>query len=270
MIPRNYHTHTTYCDGRDTPEEMILAAIDMGFETLGFSGHSPLFSEDWCMTNESVGEYYDELNFLKEKYKDKIEILIGLEQDILSDEPTLSFDYIIGSVHALPTEDGLLPVDESLEMLEDGILRHFGGDALLFAEKYFERVSEIFDRTGCQIVGHLDLLTKFQDRKKLFDTSHPRYLSCAEKAIEKLSSQGVIFEVNTGAISRGYRTTPYPEKPLLELIKAKGGRVMLSSDCHDKNFLTCGFEEALSLLRECGFEEISYLSGGKILSEKIG
>ena len=135
MTLRNYHTHTTYCDGKDTPEEMILAAIDKGLRTLGFSGHSPLFSEDWCMTKESVREYYEELTTLKEKYKDKIEILIGLEQDILSEEPELPFDYIIGSVHALPVKGGLVPVDESLEMLEGDINKHFGGNSLLFAKK---------------------------------------------------------------------------------------------------------------------------------------
>ena len=269
MTLRNYHTHTRYCDGKDSIEEMILAAIEQGFETLGFSGHSPLFTEDWCMTENDMQKYFSKPQEFKEKYKDKIEILAGLELDILSDKPSLPFDYIIGSVHALPVEGGLIPVDESLDILKSGIDKYFNGDALLFAEKYFERVSEVYDKTGCQIVGHLDLLTKYQEKEPLFDTAHKRYLDAAEKAIEKLASQSVIFEVNTGAIARGYRTTPYPEKSLLELIRAKGGRVMLNSDCHDKNYLTCGFSEALELIKNAGFEEIYYLNKGSLKAEKI-
>ena len=35
----NYHTHTTFCDGSDSAEDVVLAAIDKGFSHLGFSGH---------------------------------------------------------------------------------------------------------------------------------------------------------------------------------------------------------------------------------------
>ncbi len=46
----NYHTHTTFCDGENSPEEMVLAAIDAGLPELGFSGHSHLEGEpDWTM-----------------------------------------------------------------------------------------------------------------------------------------------------------------------------------------------------------------------------
>ena len=38
-MKQNLHTHTLYCDGKDSVEEMVRAAIDKGFTTLGFSGH---------------------------------------------------------------------------------------------------------------------------------------------------------------------------------------------------------------------------------------
>ena len=40
---QNLHTHTTFCDGKDTPEELIEAAIAKGFDSIGFSGHSYMF-----------------------------------------------------------------------------------------------------------------------------------------------------------------------------------------------------------------------------------
>ena len=48
----NFHTHTTFCDGQNTPEEMVLAAIEKGFSALGFSGHGyTTFDTSYCITD---------------------------------------------------------------------------------------------------------------------------------------------------------------------------------------------------------------------------
>ena len=96
----NYHTHTQYCDAKNTAEEMVLVAIERGLSTLGFSGHSYLhFDDSYTMCLEEYESYANEINALKEKYKDKIRILCGIEQDYFSPVPTQKFDYVIGSVH---------------------------------------------------------------------------------------------------------------------------------------------------------------------------
>ena len=70
---QNLHTHTTYCDGRDTPVEMIESAIAQGFDSLGFSGHSfTFYSQAIPMSTEGTEEYKKEITALKEKYADKI------------------------------------------------------------------------------------------------------------------------------------------------------------------------------------------------------
>ena len=38
-LKANYHTHTTFCDGADTPEEVVKEALRLGMTHLGFSGH---------------------------------------------------------------------------------------------------------------------------------------------------------------------------------------------------------------------------------------
>ena len=73
MIKSNCHTHTTFCDGKNSAEEMTLAAIEKGFVTLGFSGHSPMYYEaDWTMPKEKVSEYIKDIRRVKEKYADII------------------------------------------------------------------------------------------------------------------------------------------------------------------------------------------------------
>ena len=76
-----------------------------------------------------------------------------------------------------------------------------------------------------------------------------------------------VFEITTGAISRGYRTTPYPQPFILKEIHKIGGKVIISSDCHDKNYLNCYFDESLDLLRSCGFDKVAVL--GKSGFEEI-
>lgn len=67
MELKNFHTHTTYCDGKNTTEEMILAAINQGFTALGFSGHSHTsIDPSYCMTTDETRRYIDELKALRE------------------------------------------------------------------------------------------------------------------------------------------------------------------------------------------------------------
>ncbi len=264
MILRDYHVHTHLCDGKSTPEETVISAIEKGLVTLGFSGHNTLEGEDWCMSPEGVTEYRNEIQRLKEKYKDKIEILCGIEQDYYSPAAT-GYDYIIGSVHCLKVADNTLaPLDDTAEKLKYAVDRYFGGDALSLAEEYFRTVADVINKTGATIVGHFDLIEKFSDTNPVFDTSHPRYVKAAEDAIDALISQGTIFEVNTGAMVRGYRSLPYPAKPLLCMMQKKGADVILTSDCHDAKNLCFAFDKALEIVRECGFTRIAYLTKEQI------
>ena len=270
MIPKcDLHTHTTYCDGKNTPEEMVLGAIARGCETFGFSAHSPRDDEnDWCIKFADVKPYVAEIKALREKYKDKIELYVGFEYDILSDVDRSEFDYIIGSVHYVTKDDVTVAVDLSAATLGGAIDTLFGGDAYAFAKAYYENMYTLYERTGCDIVGHVDLITKFNEQVALFDSSDKRYRSVALDAVDYLLSKDRIFEINTGAISRGYRKTPYPEDFLLRHIAERGGRVMLNSDTHSVENIMFGFEETTEFAKACGVRELTVLKNGKF--EQIG
>ena len=78
-----------------------------------------------------------------------------------------------------------------------------------------------------------------------------------------------IFEVNTGAMARGYRTSPYPMPFILKELKNLGGKVTISSDCHDKNYLNYYFDESIQLVKSCGFDKLTVLSKGEFKEIKI-
>lgn len=238
MAVSNYHTHTVFCDGKDTPEELAREAWRLGFHELGFSGHSyTFFDEQYCMSKEGTKEYKRRVRSLQRQYAGKMNILLGVEQDYFSEEPTDDYDYVIGSVHYVKKDRLYLPVDESREKQQENVMRCYGGDYYAFAEDYYALVADVYRRTKCDIIGHFDLITKFNENNDLFDTGHPRYLAAAQKALEALLKTPAVFEINTGAVARGCRSKPYPERWILERLEREGKRVVKNSDAHSKEQL---------------------------------
>ena len=243
MIRTDLHMHTCFCDGKNTPEEMVLAALDRGMECIGFSGHSYTpFDESWCMSKSGTEEYIREITALKEKYKTRILILCGIEKDLYSPQDTREFDYVIGSVHYLKAGERFVPVDESSEILKKAVAEDFGGDWFALIEEYYRAVSCVVEKTGADIIGHFDLVTKFLETDGFPDITDPRYIAAWKKAADSLLASGRPFELNTGAISRGYRTSPYPERSILEYIRNNGGKLLLSSDSHSTDTIAFDFE----------------------------
>jgi histidinol-phosphatase (PHP family) len=264
-IDRNFHTHTYYCDGANSPEEMIQRALELDFKALGFSGHSyTSFDEEWCMTRENTVKYKAEIAALKEKYAGIIDIYCGVEQDYFSVEETTDYDYVIGSVHYVLLGDEYVTVDYTGQIMLDAADKYFGGDIMSLCEKYYETVADVVNRTGCDIIGHFDVLTKFNDRSALIDESDPRYIAAWQNALDALIPAGVPFEINTGAIGKGYRKVPYPSADILKEIKRRGGSIAISSDSHKTSTLDNWFEEARKLALDTGFESYATVTSGGI------
>lgn len=240
----NYHTHTLYCDGADSPEELVLEAIRLGCPEIGFSGHSFLPEDTSSMSPASTHQYCAEIRKLKKKYSEQIRVLLGLELDYYSEAPQdETFDYLIGAVHYVEKDGKLLPVDESRGSFLSIVENSYHGDYYSFAEDYYRTVSMLISRTNCDVIAHFDLITKYNEGNTLFDTQHPRYIAAADSALEKLMQNNVILEINTGAMARGYRNTPYPEKRILQKWIEADRLLLLSSDCHDKSKLLFGFQD---------------------------
>lgn len=248
MYYANYHTHTCFCDGRDTPEQLVQEAIRLGCPALGFSGHSYTPYEAAWMPKERILPYQAEIRRLQAVYSGQIRILLGIEQDYYSDEATDAYEYVIGAVHNLRRGGEYRPLDYTRDRLITTVNDWFGGDWYALAEEYYALVGDLYEKTHCRVIAHFDLIEKFNEAGDLFDRTHPRYRAAALAALDRLKDAPVIFEVNTGAIARGYRTTPYPDPFLLQAMQDAGVRLMLNSDCHDRRFLLCGFDQYAHLV----------------------
>lgn len=262
MILQNLHTHTEFCDGKNTMEEMVISAIKKGFSSLGFSGHSYMpFQPDTGMNPEEDTAYKKEAKRLKDKYKDKIQIFTGLEYERHSLHDIEGYDYVIGSCHFLDIDGEKVLVDTSPEDTQAVADNYFGGDGMRLAKKYFETMCELCGIYPFDIIGHFDVITKNQEKLKIFDTESSKYRSYALEAVHTLSEKFSIFEVNSGVMARSSRSYPYPERFILEEMKRLGCSVTIGSDCHRSTQMGAYHSQALDFIRSCGFKEIMIFDG---------
>ena len=285
VLHTDLHMHTSFCDGKNMPEEMVLAAIQKGFSCIGFSGHSFVeFDPGAGMNAEAMQAYLREIVRLKREYAGTIRIFCGIELDYhsLPDPETESdaykhamqrykrdFDYIIGSVHYIPLHfplnvqrneqkaagirtgrtkagsaaesAGYAAVDDTPEILMAAVRDYYAGDYYKAAQAYFSLAADVVDRTGCDIIGHFDLFSKFNQKCHLFNEQDPRYVHAWKKAADQLSAAGKVFEINTGGMFRGWRNIPYPSPEICRYISQKGGRFILSGDSHSTDAIGYGF-----------------------------
>lgn len=244
MTAADWHTHTSWSDGADSPEQMVRAALEMGMERIGISDHSYFApDEEYCLPFGKTEAYAADIRALAQRYAGEIQVKCGIEQDLFSPLPAVRFDYIIGSVHWIAANGMCFAVDETPEAFERGVRDCFDGDYLRACEFYFANVELLPERTGADIVGHFDLISKYNGKKGYFDENDPRYERAWRKAADALLASGVSIEVNTGGMYRGWRDVPYPAPPIRRYLQAHGARFVWSSDAHCADAVGFAFPE---------------------------
>ena len=263
------HSHTNLCDGKNTPEEMVLAALELGFVSFGFSGHGHSITDRFSMSESNEMIYRQEVRRLQQVYGDRLEILLGVEHEAITPYPDFPYEYMLESLHYMKHDGEILAIDYSKDRTADNVTRFFGGDHYAYCKAYFDACITAYEHSPAQICGHLDLVTKFNEGFCLFDETDPRYLNAAKDAMAAAVERGMVLELNTGAISRGYRTAPYPSADLLKHLKSLKGEIIVTSDCHNKDYLSCWYDQAPALLKACGFDHTLILRKQGFVEERL-
>lgn len=272
-LKTNYHTHTSFCDGKSTAEEMVKAAIQKKFDILGFSSHSMYpFGETWHIAPRDHAPYVKEIARLKKAYKNKIEILTGFEADFIpslcmpSHERFEEFnpDYLIGSVHFIRNEKGFVTVDEAASGVKAGIDKLFNGNGKKFTQEYFYLEREMLKHGDFEILGHCDLIRLRNQEIHFFNEEESWYKSELNALVKAIKKSGVIVELNTGAIARKLMDDIYPSSPLLELLHDANVPITINSDAHKTTTLDAAFDIAQKKAREAGYTECALIKKGRI------
>lgn len=273
----NFHTHCNLCDGEGELEEYVVEAIIQGVEVLGFSSHIPTPSVCWAMHEEKYPEYCTTVSRLKEKYKDKIQIYLGLEleygfgmaKDIKFER--MELDYTIGSVHFFGrSESGEnLPVDDGEEDFIRSIQLGFNGNIKNGVEYYYYLVQKMIEQGDFDIIGHLDLVKKNNKGDKFFCEQDLWYRNIVVDTLNKISKSGKILEVNNGGITRRKIDALYPSNWILEKCRALNIPITINSDAHSPEHIAEGFHDTAKTLIDIGYNEIFVLENGKWRPRKL-
>ncbi|MDE5712485.1 MAG: PHP domain-containing protein [Muribaculaceae bacterium] len=254
----NLHSHSQFCDGRDSMEDIAAAASREGMEYFAFTPHSPVPLKSPCnMSASRMDEYLAECGRLKDFYAGNMGVLVSQEIDYLGDSwgphvdyfQKLPLDFRLGSVHFVPNQEGvLLDCDGRFERFAEYLKDGFSNDLRYVTEKYFEQVLKMLERGGFDLLGHFD---KIAGNASLADPeieSYGWYEALVDDVVSHASGAGVVVEINTKAFEDKGRF--YPAERWWGKIIDAGLPVAVDSDVHYASKVSSGRAEALERLRK--------------------
>jgi histidinol-phosphatase (PHP family) len=276
----NLHTPTLFCDGKADPEAYVKKALELGFHTLGFSGHAPVpFENNFSIKEEEFDNYISTINSLKEKHKGQINIFLALEIDFIPGI-TKSFsefkkqgnlDYTIGGVHLVRNKDkqGLWFIDgPKYETYDEGLQKLFNGNIRKGVEAYYEQVREMTITQKPDIIAHFDKI-KMHNKNRYFSEEESWYKDLVWKSLKTILDAGSIVEVNTRGLYKKRSDTTFPGPAILEQIHHLKIPITLSSDAHQPEELDGYYKETIGLLKDIGFKDLMCFSADGWKTEGI-
>ncbi|MGV8907245.1 MAG: histidinol-phosphatase [Acetobacterium sp.] len=282
MIRSNYHIHSNYCDGKNTLEEMVLAGINAGLTSIGLSSHMPLpFENDWTMKETNLENYFNDLTYLKNKYASVIELYGGLEIDYFIDRGDISacskenrhrLDYTIMSIHTIGStlSDSVFYVDESQDSFLKGLKKFYKNNIKNFIKEYYEGIAQMVLTCKPDILGHLDLIKKYNKDHFFFDENEGWYQEAITQCLDAVAKSKTMVEINTGANLRVPGVGRYPSDWIIpELFKRKIP-ITISGDSHSVEGINFNFSETEQFLMTCGYTEYGMLKNGHWEMQPLG
>jgi histidinol-phosphatase (PHP family) len=242
----DYHMHTLFSDGKGEMAEYVKKAAQNKIDEIGFSDHVHVHKEVWSMEPANLSKYMDSIRRLRKTAQ--ISVKAGLEVDFVpattqSLMPTINqhdFDYLMGSVHYI----GNWLVDSERE-IEEWKRR----DVDQVYGQYFHLVQDMVGTRLFDIVGHLDLVKKFNFRPK--NDLNDLML----QTVQTVRQSGMCIEINAGGLRKPCHEI-FPSEKLLRMCFENGIPITLGSDAHSPNDVGAGLEEAVNFARKIGYDEI--------------
>lgn len=255
------HLHTNFSHDSDAkPEEMIQGAIDKGLNTICITDHFDKDNMEWGPEDIfEPEEYFRTLRPLREKYREQIEVRIGVElglrphlgeyyRQFVSGYP---FDFVIGSVHWVETSD---PATRKL------FQNHTDEEAyrITFEETY----KDIQKCQDFDVLGHVDYVIRYgENREKEY--SYQKFSDEIDVILKYLIEHGKGIELNTSGLKYGLPFA-HPHSDILKRYKELGGEIItVGADGHKPEHIAYDFDKVSGILKDCGFKYYTEFSERK-------
>lgn len=253
----NLHSHTQFCDGRSSMEEILRSAIDAGFKTWGFSPHAPICLESPCnMKIENVEPYLEEINRLRKLFPE-IKILAGMEVDYIDENngpaspevKNYGLDYVIGSVHFIPNQKGIYyDTDGSPERFQRYLHEYFEDDLLYVVRTFWNQTQKMIEGGGFDIVGHIDKIALNASTVDPKIEENPEFIQMAQVAIDMAIKKRLAIEINTKHWGRYSRL--FPHQRFWKHIIEAGIEMPIHSDTHYADKVKDGMDVAFQEMQK--------------------
>ena len=250
----DFHMHTNFSTDSDfTPEQMIEGAIQKGLQTICITDHQDIdFPEHVSPTGFRLDfdSYFEKLRELQFKYKNQIEVLIGVEfglqlhlgQAYRELAEAYPFDFIIGSVHIL---DGMDPYYQ--EYFEDKT------DEEAYSRAFEITLENIKNISDYDVLGHLDYVVRYGKNRDR-DYSYLKYADYIDEILKHLIVHGKGLEINTAGFKYGLGFA-HPHTDVLKRYRELGGEIItIGSDGHRPEHIAYDFHKVSAILQACGFK----------------
>lgn len=261
----NLHTHSNFSDGKSEMEEMVLDAISKNLKVIGITDHSPMpFENRVSLKKERINDYIAEVKRLKDKYKDQINVRLGMEmeyipgmsEDFQSVRENLGLEYLIGSVHLVEKDGALWFIDGAkIEPYDEGLDKIFYGDIKAGVKRFFEQSNMMIENEKFEIIGHFDKI-KMNNKGRYFQESDKWYRDLLFETLDLIKQKNLIVEVNTRGMYKGRYDGFYPSEWLFPFLKEMRIPVIISSDGHLAGEVSGCFEQADKALSGAGIETV--------------
>ena len=263
MITSDIHMHSSFSTDSDSPmEAMIQGAIARGLNTICFTEHLDYeypSTDGTVLFEVDMADYEKKLFELKDKYKNKIEVLFGVEFGLLphlaerysSVARAHDFDFIIGSSHLIPApwyKDNMLHGDPyEKEFWEGRTVEEI-------CERYFRT---IIDNTAAykdfDTYAHMDYLIRYAPEKNKGYT-YKKHADILDVALRTIIENNLALEINTAGYKYGLGQ-PNPQADILARYLELGGEtITIGADAHKPEHIAYDFKKAEELLKTLGFK----------------
>lgn len=260
MFGIDLHTHSTFSfDGHFSAEDMCLSAIEKNVGVLALTEHFDVMPgyQDAYYTFRAE-ERYNDISRLKEKYKDKLKLLNGIELGQPYTNPTAcdalikkyNFDFVLSGAHNLADGSDIYEIDYKTKPQCEEVMRLYLNEVIKTAQ-YHDYDS----------IAHIDFPLRkmenpYENDKSAYDLT--LYRAEIEKILEIIVQKDKALELNTRGLICWHEHI-CPSDWVLKLFKEMGGKyITVGSDSHYSKYVGLGCHKAYEKLKRCGFDSVTY------------
>ncbi len=275
-ITYNFHQHSVFSDGKDTPEKYIEKALEKEFTAIGFSEHSPLpFDTDFSLKEDKINDYVEELDRLKKLYQNGLEIyrsleidfIPGLSEDFEKWKSACKTDYAIGGVHLVKpgnsSSDDIWFIDgPDRNIYDEGLEEYFGGDIKKAVKTYFMQINQMITSNVFDVIAHFDKI-KMHNQNRFFTEDEKWYRNLIDETLTLIKEKNIIVEVNTRGVYKKRSNDFFPDGVTLQKVIKMNIPLIVSADAHKSGEIDMLLDKAAERIVTLGGKSIMYFQKGE-------